>query len=365
VNAGEYVAHARQAILDLLDEKLAVVPGPELEAWLSDRPYTPPTGRPLRDGFNPHHLTTAKNQLLHEGLILAVSGKTRGGRTITVLVPAIQTERTTDILRSAARKRLLHTRYISWTRATDKLPNMIGEGGERTARASLAAAAFVGYRLLHPATAEATTLFGSAVPGGPLDAAAQIVVDDPNALPVPITVLIEVKNIRDWIYPDAAELYQLLDKAARLQLAHPAQRLLPVLICRRAQYLTRLMAADLGFFVITTTSQAILPHSEVDEKAVEEVNQELNYNLLRSSEPHPFLVSQFTVTIPREAFHVATRWAQTAPHLARHFGPLRDSGLGRIQRHAALDALHRSAIAIQGVKGHWRSDTDNESVLPL
>ena len=139
---------------------------------------------------------------------------------------------------------------------------MIGEGGERTARASLAAAAFVGYRLLHPATAEATTLFGSAVPGGPLDAAAQIVVDDPTALPIPITVLIEVKNIRDWIYPDAAELYQLLDKAARLQLAHPAQRLLPVLICRRAQYLTWLMAADLGFFVITTTSQAILPHSQ-------------------------------------------------------------------------------------------------------
>ncbi len=32
-----------------------------------------------------------------------------------------------------------------------------------------------------------------------------------------MTVPIEVKNIRHWIYPGAWELHQLLDKAARLQ----------------------------------------------------------------------------------------------------------------------------------------------------
>jgi hypothetical protein len=57
------------------------------------------------------------------------------------------------------------------------------------------------------------------------------------------------------------ELYQLLDKCARLQVQYPQQRLVPVLVCRRAHYTTFVMAKNLGFAVLPMMAQPILPPS--------------------------------------------------------------------------------------------------------
>ena len=79
--------------------------------------------------------------------------------------------------------------------------------------------------------------------------------------------MVEVKNTRGWIYPNSAELYQVLDKGAQLQIAHPEVPFIPLLICRRMQHTTQAMAADLGFFVVGSKAQFIDWPDNDDPKA--------------------------------------------------------------------------------------------------
>jgi hypothetical protein len=81
-------------------------------------------------------------------------------------------------------------------------------GGELVSHASLAGAAAypVGYRLFSEGR-EVCNLVGAPIPIGPIDDAAVLITgeDDPTIL----TVMIEVKNLRSWLYPSADEIQQL------------------------------------------------------------------------------------------------------------------------------------------------------------
>ncbi len=160
-------------------------------AYLADRPYPG-----LRDGINPHHLANARHQLLAQQLIEEIAEPTRGGRRIAILALRDRTRRETAFQRSAARKRLLQTRYLSWASPGSGDPNLIGSAGERIAHASLQAATDIGYRLVRPEGGHVTNLFGAPIPGGPLDNAAFSVMLDNQQLPTAVTILIEVKNVR-------------------------------------------------------------------------------------------------------------------------------------------------------------------------
>lgn len=132
-----------------------------------------------------------------------------------------------------------------------------------------------------------------------------------------VVVPIEVKNLRDWIYPEAPELHQLLSKAARLQSAHPDLRIAPVLVCRRAHYTTFKMARTLGFYVVDLRRQFLLPSSDLDQARVDEVRAELGYDLEESEEPFPLLVAHFTTHFPPVAVRTAERWARSQAALYR------------------------------------------------
>jgi len=87
--------------------------------------------------------------------------------------------------------------------------------------------------------------------------------------------LVEVKNVRDWIYPSSPELFQLLHKAAVIQDRHPDQSFLPVLVCRRAHTTTAFMAKDLGFFIIEARRQYLSESSIIDPDHFLEMTNEL------------------------------------------------------------------------------------------
>ena len=102
-------------------------------------------------------------------------------------------------------------------------------------------------------------------------------------MPAPaVLVAIEAKNLRQWIYPQTQELYQLLDKSAQLRLAHPEFGVMPVLVCRRAHYLASKMAQQVGFHIIQTRRQYVRPAvaaTDEDARLFQEVNTELEYDL--------------------------------------------------------------------------------------
>jgi hypothetical protein len=198
------------------------------------------------------------------------------------------------------------------------------------------------------------------VPGGDLDDSAYLTVLDEDGIPRPITLLIEVKNIRHWIYPSSSELYQLLDKAARLQLAHPDLFLLPVLICRRANYVTFVMAKSLGFWVMYMTYQPILPHSSVSARALGEVCRGLGYNIVATSDPHDFLVDSYRNVLPKAARGVAETWSRSAAVVGRFAPDLRKDGLSDWTRKNLVDRLAEAIQEELAIPVHWRTVTTEE-----
>lgn len=311
------------------------------------------------EGIDPHHLSKARQTLLGEGIIEEIPALTRGGATISVLALVNRHLKKTSFEEAAGRKRLLQARYLGWATGRGRRPNLIGEAGERVAHASLiqAAGAGAGYNLLKKtATGQVATLLGQPVPGGPLDNAAFLAIAH-NDQPMAVSILIEVKNVRHWIYPTSAEVFQLLDKAARLQHAHPTQLFVPVLVCRRGHYTLFRMAKDLGFIAFYTIVQPMLNHSTVEADAVAEVRDELGYmlELVQADEvqAHDFVTNGFTSVLPGSAARIAFRWQQTAPTLTPFYQDLRASALTPSQRSARMDLLRAAAMRVPDTIGGW------------
>jgi hypothetical protein len=140
-----------------------------------------------------------------------------------------------------------------------------------------------GYRLLNPAAGEVRNMFNAPVPGGALDNAAVYTPMDDWGRPGASTfVLVEAKNLRQWIYPRTQELYRLLDKGVSLQLAEPELCFASVLVCRRMHRLTGAFGSQIGLHAIETQTQYVRPiilGVEDGERKFNEVNEELGYNL--------------------------------------------------------------------------------------
>lgn len=312
--AEEWRQRGADAIQELLRREHAVTQQ-EMEAKLADR-LPGPRGGPQR--VQPHHLTTARRRLLAAGAMELTRERTRGsGRVITTF----NLDDSKKSQRAAGRKRLLQARFHSWSQASSDWGSTppISAGLERVVQASLQTAAPHGYRLLRPAGGEVTTLLNAPVPGGSLDNAAFYTGLDELGLPTaPVHLPIEAKNVRQWIYPQTQELFQVLSKSARLQQAHPTMRIVPVLVCREKHTLTALMAEQMGFHVISTWRQYLRPivatYDEGARDRFEQVRDELGFNLELHEEAAEPMVGHFTTVLPRRIHEAATRWATVCGH---------------------------------------------------
>lgn len=177
--------------------------------------------------FEPHHLSTAARNLEAQGAIRKEQTPARGGRPIPLFVVANQSNRTRAVKDAAARKRTLMARYYSYVAgATEAGSSLAGPAGEVAFDSALTRA--------NPGT-RITTYFrslpsvkqvnGVDVPMGPIDNGFVIQrLDEKTRAPVGpwgVRALVEVKNVRDWIYPNSSELFQLLYKAAVIQNQNP------------------------------------------------------------------------------------------------------------------------------------------------
>jgi len=299
----EWTEIARASIRELIGDRRAVV-WPEVVALLAEPLGT--TGRSI----NPLPLQRARLQMLREHELTERAGTTRGGRqVVTITLPGTAGRTTTAV---AARKRLLYSRYLGWSAGTEAKPGIIGPSLERAVHASLLSAApVVGYKMLNPSTGQVEVVAGVTLfpPYGPLDNAFLWQTWDSGER---VAILVEAKNLRDWVYPGHPELYQLLAKAAYVASANPDIRVVPVLVCRMAQKNLFYMAKEVGFHVIDTKRQLISfrGHGDPDaEEKLAEVRSELGFfDMLTHDGPHKLIANQFTKTLPRVMKERAETW---------------------------------------------------------
>src|SRR4051812_32780167 len=125
---------AEQALVELVRAEGAILVR-EAEAKISDTRWSS-----VPNPVNPHHLTTARTNLLRRGWIRLSDPFDSSG---TRLILPTDDRGKRDLIRTASRrKRTLHGRMERWARATPRYRSgMIGEAGERVVRASLDVAA--------------------------------------------------------------------------------------------------------------------------------------------------------------------------------------------------------------------------------
>lgn len=298
----EYVERAASRIVDLLTAHHALV-HPEVISRISEGSFVS-----SNENIDPHHVTTALRELHREEVIRSEERPTRGGHTITTLHLVSPPRRSRTVAdRAAARKRLLLARYTGWSQGTVKNPHgLIGPAGETAVRTALQAAG-----AMQPATpgfGHVRSILDTRL-AGPADSGGYLVPINGGLPGTPVTVLVEVKNIRSWIYPGSEELVQVLNKCRVLKQAHPDHPVIGILVCRRAHKTTYWMAQQLGFMVIEMNTQFA---GNVDEKDLDEVRNELRLTDLRvGTGPSLRVRDRVADTLPRVATTIADRWTKS------------------------------------------------------
>lgn len=244
----DWLLEGRQALLDLLSDRF-VIPWFEAESRISS------TGWKSFLKVQPLQLHEARESLASSNLILVERTK-HSIPVVTIRLPFPQ-NRKKELTRLRGFRRKLYRNYLKWT--NDQI--LYGKHAERVVLDSLKAVASEAALHVPPQVpGSIDQIKGVQVSPGPLDAFAYIL-ELPH-LGYEVTLVAEVKNINDWIYPWTKELWELLVKAAHLATYIPV---LPVLVCMRWAYPTSNMAKDIGFFTVQTRNQLFNPVIPKDE----------------------------------------------------------------------------------------------------
>lgn len=336
---------AKRRLLDLLDDQLAVVK-PEAIARLGET-----YNRGDTRNIDPHITGRALRDLELTGKIITTQLEpTRGGASVATIQPADQHKRATAIRLAAGRKRLLYARYLGWASGTRRSPHgLIGPSGETAVRRAIIDSA-----ALQPAAPGAgpvsqilnVRLNGAADSGGFMS---PLVGGIPQA---PVTVLIEVKSIREWIYPAASELFQVLHKCLLLKHAHPAVPVVPILVCRRAQETAFYMAKQLGFIIIEIGAQFL--GDTVPEEQLLQVRNELGFtDLYRGTGPSLRVRDRLRDHLGPYLTQFADTWTRTAQDvvISAALSRLRNRIPGAERAELLNDV--RNANRTNGNRGGW------------
>ncbi|PPF45332.1 hypothetical protein C5B85_07050 [Pseudoclavibacter sp. AY1F1] len=186
--------------------------------------------------------------------------------------------------------------------------------------------------------------------------------DSETRAPIPpfgVQALVEVKNIREWIYPRTQELYQVLHKAAQLQCAFPDNSFLPVLVCRRTQITTVFMAKSLGFYVIDARQHYFPEHSHIDPANLQELVSELALtDITQGNGAEQTRHTQNRLVTLQRHFDVLEAIEKWKRHAQNHafrelLKTLNNDRITNVHRDASLNQLRRVMQQDFGAKGGW------------
>lgn len=274
---------------------------------------------------DPIHLGAARTSLVKQGM-LRQETTLLGGRFVTAYLwteDLTRYGRRTDIRSLASTKRRLYRRYLQWTGRTALC------GGHAEALVETALRSLTGRALWLPSTfrrGNVREVMGRPIAGGPLDAAGFWATDrdDPTKPFVPFVV--EVKNLRDSLYPWDNEVWDLLAKAS----AFPD--VVPVLVARRLHQMTFNMFKDLGALGTLLGNQVF--STAIDAEDFRRVTTGLSLHNAERSDAEsvmPRLAAFFGRTGPEQASGFLERWKVAAGTVAQ-FTDLRRTDLPQKER---------------------------------
>ena len=316
----------REAILDLLQDRF-VAPWSEIEARIAVRGWKDyPKVQPLQ-------LTAARKRLRADRRIIEEA--TRHPIPVRTIRLPFPPRKKRELARLCGSRRKKYRPYLSWSNNQD----LCGKHAEKVVLESAkAAASDAGLYVPPQSLGEIASVNNVPLQRGPLDVLAHIL--ELPAVNSQIPLVMEVKNIHDWIYPSARPLWEFLVKAAELAARIP---IMPVIVCVRSPWTTSQMAKDIGFLTYQMRHQIFSPaiHSHEFDKLV----CEFGLVMIRHDGPLEPIVTFLTTTLrssppptpPDEQIpwykRQAHRFQVIAPVILAHdalAGSLLDGARGRV-----------------------------------
>jgi hypothetical protein len=344
--AAARLGDAKSRLLQLLDEQHSVVK-PEAITRLAETYFR---ASETNNNIDPHITGQAIDELIQSGILTDTAETTRGGRRIHTIQRVDLPGRKTLTALASRRKRLLYTRYLGWATGSSRYPRgLIGPAGEAAARRAIMDSAALQPET--PGAGEVSKILNVRLPGA-ADSGGYMTPIVGGLPQPPVTVLIEVKNLREWIYPTSSELYQVLNKAMLLKHANPTVPVVPILICRRAHPTTFFMAKQLGFLVIDMNIQYI--GDTLDDDELDEVRNELGFtDLHHGTGPALRVRDRFRKHLPPVISQFADTWTETTAdtNVSTLLGPLGRRIDGQ-ERKLLVNELRNAHRAIGG-SGGW------------
>ncbi|MBX9723285.1 MAG: hypothetical protein K2X81_17915 [Candidatus Obscuribacterales bacterium] len=132
----------------------------------------------------------------------------------------------------------------------------------------------------------------------------------------PFAALIEAKNIREWLYPSSVELWQLIHKSlVFLEAGYPT---VPIIVCRKIQYSTRLLFKKIGLLGAETHRQYFSPTVESRLEGIKHKDGLGFHDISCSESPPKWLAPFFGKTVTRLAGDCSSTFQSRSDVLLRH-----------------------------------------------
>ncbi len=175
-------------------------------------------------------------------------------------------------------------------------PQLCGAALEDVLETSITAShlyTFLGSRL-HPLLE-----FGPVILPGALDSVLSL--QTPACL-----LLVEAKNIREWVYPRSQELWGLIGKDTRLLEVN--SRILPVFVTRKIPFVTYALLARLGILGLQTHHQFFAPSAAHDVTDIKSKDGLGFHDILTDLKPPDHVNRFFALTVPAQAMEFSDRF---------------------------------------------------------
>ena len=267
----------------------------EMEARLTD------FGSNLNPRVEPHHLTTAREMLK----LNIVSEK---------YAPLYSLPNTplTSISPIIARKELLHEAFRNFTK-----DQFCGDVAEKIVFASMEKALNLS---IEPHTLGQVSQIGDLKTTNPLDTYALLPFTDITGKRQVAIIGIEIKNIREWIYPQSIEIWKALKACIDLDCT-------PIIISRAFHYTTMTFFRDIGVFGFETRKQ-YLSSKLWKEPLYTPLKKELYFRdmiLWKEDKPDPKVTRFFSDLLPRYISRTVSTFEHNKHLIAQYAqGPLHD-----------------------------------------
>jgi hypothetical protein len=266
-----------------------------MEARLSD------FGSNLNPRVDPHHLTTARKMLN----LQVVSHK----HVPLYSLPNISPSSVNNII---ARKELLHQAFLNFTK-----DHLCGDVAERIVFTSMTKALNLS---IEPHTLGNVSQIDNLTTTNPLDTYARVIFTHNTAQRQVITIGIEIKNIREWIYPESVEIWKALKACIDLDC-------IPVIISRAFHYTAFTFFRDIGAFGHKTKHQ-YFSSTLWKDPLFTSLQKELYFRDMvrwKEDKPDPMVTSFFRDLLPQYISRTALNFKHNKQLIDKYAqGPLHD-----------------------------------------